>query len=77
MNAVNECWSDCLARGNDRFPGMDPESRMQAYQIAIDLFIDRARRAIADDTRAAQVLLNDTRRVQRLRHKSPNLELIK
>ena len=77
MSPARESWSDCLARGNDRHPGMDAESRKLAYQHAINLFVERVDRATAEDTRAGQILVNETRRVQRLRHKSPYLELIK
>jgi len=76
MTPARESWSDCLACGNRQHPGMDAESRRLAYQIAIDLFVDRVERATAEDTRAGQILLNETRRVQNLRHRAPKLELI-
>jgi len=77
MTPARESWSDCLACGNSQHPGMDAESRVKAYQVAIDLFVDRVERATAEDTRAGQILINDTRRVQNLRHRSTKLELVK
>lgn len=78
MSPARASWSDCLLNANRLHPGMDPESRVRAYQHAINEYLERVENACPPNSPAAIALLDRTAQVQSRRWgKRLPLEIVK